>query len=76
MVKPARGPRRASRTAPRPRPLPEAPDPLAPRSCASCGSPLAWFGFGPPLTPKFIWACREHRAQVDEQITGMPEWLR
>jgi hypothetical protein len=37
---------------------------------------LAYFGYGPPLTPKTVWACREHRTRVDEELTGVPEWLR
>jgi hypothetical protein len=71
---PARRPR-SRQTASRPRPLPDVPDPRQPRSCTFCGSPRAWFGYGPPLTPKMTWVCREHRAVVDPESV-LPEWLR
>ena len=31
------------------------------RSCHVCGAKPALFGFGPPLVPKQIWSCKEHR---------------
>jgi hypothetical protein len=46
------------------------------RRCLVCGSDRAHWGFGPPLTPKLVFACREHRVQVDEELTGVPDWLR
>jgi hypothetical protein len=76
---------RSPRTAPRPRPLLAGPGgpqaavaPLQARRCAVCGSDRAWFGFGHPLVPPHrptVYACREHRLQVDEELVGVPDWL-
>jgi len=44
------------------------PDRRDEKSCAVCGRPDSPFGFGPPLTRVFIWACLEHREQVDRRL--------
>lgn len=44
------------------------------RRCAVCGCQGPAFGFGPPLVPTQIWACRAHRMEVDP--ASMPDWLR
>lgn len=44
------------------------------RRCAVCGCQGPAFGFGPPLVPAQIWACRAHRLEVDP--AGLPDWLR
>jgi Competence protein CoiA-like family len=43
------------------------------RSCVVCGSLRAWFGFGPPLTRTEVWACREHRQDVDDHLVATQE---
>jgi hypothetical protein len=46
------------------------------RSCLVCGSPRAYFGFGPPLVPKLVWACLAHRANIDPVSSELPPCLR
>ena len=43
------------------RQVPKDPDPRAPRSCLVCGSPRAWFGYGPPGWPNPFYVCAQHR---------------
>ena len=46
-----------------------APDIDHARGCAVCGIPRAPFGFGLPLTRgPYLWACREHHAEVERQL--------
>ena len=33
--------------------------------CAICGTDRAWWGFGPPLVPREVWACMAHRDEVE-----------
>jgi hypothetical protein len=62
-----------------PRPLPDSP-PRGPtpgsiedyesRRCAVCGVKYPCFGFGPPLTKPglTLWACRDHREELDQRL--------
>jgi len=38
------------------------------RRCLICQQPRPPFGFGPPLTRQSVWACSEHRAEVDRRL--------
>ena len=40
------------------------------RRCAVCGAKYPPFGFGPPLTRPgiMLWACGEHRKELDRQL--------
>jgi len=42
------------------------------RRCMVCQRPCPPFGFGPPLTRRSVWACSEHRAEVDRQLSPLP----
>lgn len=57
--------------------------------CCLCGALPAPFGFGPPMLPATIWACREHRQAIDDRLSErgslldvdpalaeLPDWLR
>jgi hypothetical protein len=35
------------------------------RRCAFCGSPRAWFGYGPPLVRTPFWTCGDHRPNAE-----------
>jgi hypothetical protein len=39
------------------------------RRCYICQGSNAFFGFGPPFTDVQVWACSDHRGQVDEMLT-------
>ena len=39
------------------------------RRCQVCQCKSPSFGFGPPLAPQTIWACRDHRAEVNRMLT-------
>jgi hypothetical protein len=50
------------------------------RACDVCGCRNPWFGFGPPLTEREVWACAPHRlalglrlmAEVAQKTAPMP----
>lgn len=47
------------------------------RRCVICGSKGPAWGYGPPLVPRQVWACFEHRHQADPRSPeAIPEWLR
>lgn len=65
----------ASRSFPESPPAPAAPAPgsieeYERRRCAICGSKYPGFGFGPPLTRPgtMLWACLQHRMELDRQL--------
>ncbi len=43
------------------------------RRCHICGCKYPPFGFGPPLTrgDQTLWACRDHRDDVDRLVSGL-----
>jgi hypothetical protein len=43
------------------------------RRCEICGGHNAWFGFGPPLTRKTVWACGAHRKELDQRLISGKE---